>query len=120
MANERIVHEIPRFSFEEGITMAYEAMVATRTILKTKLKSNKYTNVKAETQQFYSTFIFLFGLTAPKIDKDAKDKLRERISAWDSKFIIKMLHNNKPNGIEEGIDLSEEWQEVLRSSGVFK
>jgi hypothetical protein len=116
-SSERITPEFTRYSHEEIITTAYEMMVATRTALKAKLKGSQYVNTTKESREFYQAFTFFYGLMAPKL-KNNHNKLKERIKSWDEHITFKPLYN-RSNGIEKGIELSEELQEAVKFDGVF-
>jgi hypothetical protein len=121
-ASDRIVHEIPRFSFEERIAEAYMLMVTTRTILKVKMKKSKYIQFGQELRDFYASFMLLFGMLSQKIDSDHGNKLKERILKWDNEVNVLPQHKLTAlvyGRVLTGIKLSEEFQEVLKSNGIF-
>ena len=123
MASERITREIPRFSYEEHVAEAYTLMIATRTVLKTKMKRSKYNQFGQELRDFYAAFMQLYGLVLQRISEERGRELKEAIKVWDAKMRIFPSYNlsrHEMLGIKEGINLSEKLQEVLVLDGIFK
>lgn len=110
-----IRREDANWEYRSKLVRAHESMIVSRTMLELGLKAqNRRINTAVKRNFFYSFRLF-YGLVLPKLNYDEHLTLINDISAWNKVVTIGQMSD----GLEYGIELSEQLQRAVSSDGIL-
>ena len=96
-------------AYEKRVGEVYNDMVHARSLLWVDIQHRRGYPRLFTKEDFYITFIELYGMTFPKLDTKKHKDLIERINTWQDTFVLR----KRDDSIKVGIQLSQEYQSAL-------